>query len=90
MVVIISRLRQKVMFCLRMLVVVAIFILLWEHVWGLLKGNAQKLPQRFSPREVIYHPASRPYDLGEEKFLDRFLQFWRDYYYGRLGKNEGT
>lgn len=80
---VISRLKRKVLFCLRLLVMLAIFSLLVQHLWAFVKGSLH-VPLK----DAVYHPASKRYDiLGEEKFLDRFLQFWRDYYYGRPGKN---
>ncbi|WP_027719254.1 hypothetical protein [Desulfovirgula thermocuniculi] len=86
LIIVISRLKRRAMFCLRLLVVLAIFALLFQHMWAFVKGGLHR-----TPRDVTYHPASRTYDImGEGKFLDRFLQFWRDYYYGRPGKKRET
>ncbi|MGB9803297.1 MAG: hypothetical protein ACPLRU_08695 [Desulfofundulus sp.] len=86
-VIFIAKLRQKVLFCLRILVVLAILAVLWGHIYSFIKsGGSFNQPRFFFPDSVIYNPTIGPIDAGQGTFMDRLFEFLRDYYRGHHGK----
>ncbi|MQL52073.1 hypothetical protein GFC01_07280 [Desulfofundulus thermobenzoicus] len=91
-VIIISRLKRRVMFCLRMLVILAILAVLCGHLYGLVRGSPSPVrPRPSTPgpmpvedgnRRSFYHPATGPVINGGN-VMDRLLHFLREYYRGK-------
>ncbi len=77
------------MFCLRMLVVLAILAFLCGHIYGLIKtGGPLNQHRPSSPDSSVYNPAIGPYDVGRGTFMDSLFQLLREYYRGRHGKSD--
>ncbi|SHJ30514.1 hypothetical protein SAMN02745219_02237 [Desulfofundulus thermosubterraneus DSM 16057] len=87
MVIFLTKLKRRLMFCLRMLVVLAILAVLCGHIYGLIRpGSALKQPRSSSPDSSVYNPAIGPFDAGQGTFMDRLFEFLQEYYRGRHGK----
>lgn len=94
LVVFISQLKRKVMFALRMLLVLAILAVLYGQIYGLLKPggslNHSRPSYPDSPLRVeeksgfVSNPATGSVDLNRGTIMDRLLQFLREYYLGRV------
>lgn len=87
MVIFLTKLKRRLMFCLRMLVVLAILAVLCGHIYGLIRsGSALKQPRSSSPGTSVYNPAIGPFDAGRGTFMDRLFEFLQEYYRGSHGK----
>ncbi|RKO66795.1 hypothetical protein [Desulfofundulus salinus] len=87
MVILLTKLKRRLMFCLRMLVVLAILAVLCGHIYSLIRsGGTFNQPRSPSPDSSVYNPATGPFDAGHGTFMDRLFEFLREYYRGRHGK----
>ncbi|NHM27867.1 hypothetical protein G7K71_12940 [Desulfofundulus sp. TPOSR] len=87
MVIFLTKLKRRLMFCLRMLVVLAILAVLCGHIYGLIRsGGAFDQPRPPSPGTSVYNPAIGPFDAGRGTFMDRLFEFLQEYYRGSHGK----
>ncbi|MDQ0286599.1 hypothetical protein J2Z49_001713 [Desulfofundulus luciae] len=87
MVILLTKLKRRLMFCLRMLVVLAILAVLCGHIYGLIRsGGAFNQTRSSSPGSSVYNPATGPFDAGRGTLMDRLFEFLREYYRGRNGE----
>ncbi|MBE3584660.1 MULTISPECIES: hypothetical protein [Desulfofundulus] len=86
-IIFLKSLKRKIMFCLRMLVVLAILAVLCGHIYSLIRsGGALDQPRSTSPGTSVYNPTFGPIDAGRGTFMDRLFDYLQEYYRGKHGR----